>query len=191
MHVLPNPSPARVRIGTFNVNGKLPSQDLAMWVQGQISGASNPKGPQYIPPLPDVSPFKVEDPTSSPLDRAVSDLAVADKNDASSLKESIHTSVSHASDSTLVQHGPETTAQKGPDAALEQSEPDGVDKSANIMQGDPDVIVLGFQELDLSTGALLYSTETTREDAWFSAAMAGLGEKAEHYEKVSFIYVLS
>lgn len=162
-----------------------------MWVQGQISGASNPKGPQYIPPLPDVSPFKVEDPTSSPLDRAVSDLAVADKNDASSLKESIHTSVSHASDSTLVQHGPETTAQKGPDAALEQSEPDGVDKSANIMQGDPDVIVLGFQELDLSTGALLYSTETTREDAWFSAAMAGLGEKAEHYEKVSFIYVLS
>lgn len=49
---------------------------------------------------------------------------------------------------------------------------------------DPDLIVLGFQELDLSTGALLYYTETTREDAWFVAAMAGLGEKAEAYEKV-------
>jgi inositol polyphosphate 5-phosphatase INPP5B/F len=50
---------------------------------------------------------------------------------------------------------------------------------------DPDLIVLGFQELDLSTGALLYSTETTREDAWFNAVLAGLGEKAVQYEKVS------
>ena len=50
---------------------------------------------------------------------------------------------------------------------------------------DPDVIVLGFQELDLSAGALLYSTETTREDAWLNAVLAGLGEKAVEYEKVS------
>ena len=52
----------------------------------------------------------------------------------------------------------------------------------------PDLIVLGFQELDLSAGALLYSTETTREDAWFTAIMAGLGEKAELYEKVGSFY---
>ena len=50
---------------------------------------------------------------------------------------------------------------------------------------DPDMIVLTFQELDLSAGALLYSTETTREDAWFTAAMAGLGEKATMYTKVT------
>ncbi len=50
---------------------------------------------------------------------------------------------------------------------------------------DPDILVLAFQELDLSAGALLYSSEKTREDAWFTAAMAGLGEKAELYEKVS------
>ena len=50
--------------------------------------------------------------------------------------------------------------------------------------GDADVIVLGFQELDLSTEALLYSTSTAREDAWCEAVFAGLGEKAVLYEKV-------
>ncbi len=49
---------------------------------------------------------------------------------------------------------------------------------------DPDILVLGFQELDLSTEALLYSTKTTREDAWCTAVFAGLGEKAVLYEKV-------
>ena len=49
---------------------------------------------------------------------------------------------------------------------------------------DPDMLVLGFQELDLSTGALLYSSETTREEAWCTAVFAGLGEKAVLYEKV-------
>jgi phosphatidylinositol-bisphosphatase len=52
---------------------------------------------------------------------------------------------------------------------------------------DPDILVLGFQELDLSTEALLYSTKTLREEAWTSAIFAGLGEKAEMYEKVSII----
>ena len=49
---------------------------------------------------------------------------------------------------------------------------------------DPDLLVLGFQELDLSTEALLYSTKTVREDAWCTAVFAGLGEKAVLYEKV-------
>lgn len=53
--------------------------------------------------------------------------------------------------------------------------------------GLPDMLVFGFQELDLSAGALLYSTEKTREEAWFTAIMAGLGEKAESYEKVSYL----
>jgi hypothetical protein len=47
------------------------------------------------------------------------------------------------------------------------------------------MLVLGFQELDLSTEALLYSTGTTREDAWCMAVFAGLGEKGVLYEKVS------
>jgi phosphatidylinositol-bisphosphatase len=49
---------------------------------------------------------------------------------------------------------------------------------------DPDLLVLGFQELDLSTEALLYATRTLREDAWVSAILAGLGEKGILYEKV-------
>jgi phosphatidylinositol-bisphosphatase len=49
---------------------------------------------------------------------------------------------------------------------------------------DPDVYVLGIQELDLSTEALIYSLGTAREDAWCRAVFASLGEKAEKYEKV-------
>jgi phosphatidylinositol-bisphosphatase len=51
---------------------------------------------------------------------------------------------------------------------------------------DPDMLVLGFQELDLSTEALLYSTGAMREDAWCLAIFAGLGEKAVLYEKVKY-----
>lgn len=50
--------------------------------------------------------------------------------------------------------------------------------------GDPDMLVFGFQELDLSTEALLYSTSSVREDAWCRAIFASLGEKATSYEKV-------
>lgn len=50
--------------------------------------------------------------------------------------------------------------------------------------GDPDLLVLGFQELDLSTEALLYTTTTLKEDEWLTAIFAGLGEKRVLYEKV-------
>lgn len=49
---------------------------------------------------------------------------------------------------------------------------------------DPDILVLGFQELDLSTEALLYTTSTLKEDEWLTAIFAGLGEKRVLYEKV-------
>lgn len=54
---------------------------------------------------------------------------------------------------------------------------------------DPDIFVLGFQELDLSTEALLYSTKTTREDAWCAAVLAGLGERAAGYRKAGFLFL--
>ena len=56
-------------------------------------------------------------------------------------------------------------------------------------EDDPDMLVLGFQELDLSAEALLYSTGTAREDAWCLAIFAGLGEKGALYEKVSLTRV--
>lgn len=55
----------------------------------------------------------------------------------------------------------------------------------SIDPDDPDLFVLAFQELDLSTEALLYSSSTTREDAWCYAIFAALGEKGVKYEKVS------
>jgi phosphatidylinositol-bisphosphatase len=55
----------------------------------------------------------------------------------------------------------------------------------------PDIFVLGFQELDLSTEALLYNVSTAREDAWCLALFAALGEKAILYEKVSTHIVVS
>ena len=49
---------------------------------------------------------------------------------------------------------------------------------------DPDIFVLGFQELDLSAEALIYYASTAKEDAWCHAIFAALGEKAIKYEKV-------
>jgi hypothetical protein len=46
--------------------------------------------------------------------------------------------------------------------------------------------VLAFQELDLSTEALIYYANTVREDAWSHAIFAALGEKVIKYEKVSY-----
>jgi phosphatidylinositol-bisphosphatase len=50
------------------------------------------------------------------------------------------------------------------------------------------LLVFGFQELDLSTEALIYSTGTAREDAWCLAIFAALGEKGVKYEKVTTIH---
>lgn len=44
--------------------------------------------------------------------------------------------------------------------------------------------VLGFQELDLSTEALIYSYTTTREEMWTEAIFAALGEVRSQYTKV-------
>ena len=63
-----------------------------------------------------------------------------------------------------------------------EDEPKRLDANSD----DPDVFALGFQELDLSTEALLYSSNTIREDAWTVAILAALGEKAVKYEKVCY-----
>ncbi|KAJ7753891.1 DNase I-like protein [Mycena olivaceomarginata] len=110
----------RVRIGTFNVNGNLPSQDLSPWVGGN----GNAPAPISDEPKPEAAP-------------APSRVVLGEK--------------------------------------------DSVDADA-----DPglDLLVLGFQELDLSTEALIYSTSTLKEEAWCTAAFAALGARAELYEKL-------
>ncbi|KAF8888850.1 Endonuclease/exonuclease/phosphatase [Infundibulicybe gibba] len=143
----------RIRVGSFNVNGQLPSQDLSVWVRGSRPAAGNP----IIPPLKQVSPLSLGEVASDPLEKVQAPAGTGEtKNDRAP---------SLASVSTLV------------------NPTDPSDASQTDM--DPDVFVLGFQELDLSTEALIYSTSTTREDAWCMAVFASLGEKAIMYEKVA------
>ena len=49
---------------------------------------------------------------------------------------------------------------------------------------EPDLLVVALQEVDQSTEALFYTTNPAREDAWMTAILAALGEKADKYEKV-------
>ncbi|KAJ6625186.1 DNase I-like protein [Mycena sp. CBHHK59/15] len=117
-----------VRIGTFNVNGNLPSQDLSSWIRNGTSA--------FIPLLQDISPLSIGE-------------VARDRFESSA---------------------PSLTST--------------VEMEKNT-ETDPDLLVLGFQELDLSTEALLYTTSTFKEDAWCTAAFAALGERAVLYEKLA------
>lgn len=48
----------------------------------------------------------------------------------------------------------------------------------------PDVLVFAFQELDLSTEALIYTTGTLKEEQWCTAIFAALGEHQIAYSKI-------
>lgn len=69
-------------------------------------------------------------------------------------------------------------------AAASLDRPQGARSEEPEQDGAPDLLVLGFQELDLSTGALLYTTETTREDAWTRAVLRALAPSGVSYAKV-------
>lgn len=89
--------------------------------------------------------------------------------DAVSVDSTPSSLAENTSSDTLVVGAPQKT-----NCGIERVDPDP----------DPDILVLGFQELDLSVEALLYSVSTVREDAWCTAAFAALGEKGDMYEKV-------
>ncbi|KAG1740451.1 DNase I-like protein [Suillus paluster] len=125
-----------IRTGTFNVNGKMPSQDLSPWLRPTKHESENSG---WISPLKSISPLDIP---SDPIDEQV----------ASSL-------------------GAVTLA--------------GESLNNDVIASDPDLLVLGFQELDLSTEALIYATSAVREDAWVEAIFAGLGEKGILYEKIA------
>ncbi|KAI6126805.1 DNase I-like protein [Pisolithus sp. B1] len=125
----------RLRLGSFNANGKIPSQDLSPWLRGL--SAKNSIGQPWISPLEPLSPLELL--CDSPSEEE-------DKDDPL---------IKLFTNNTLDMKG-----------------------------GDPDVFVLGFQELDLSTEALLYATSSTKEEMWTTAIFAGLGEKGILYEKL-------
>lgn len=127
-----------IRTGTFNVNGKMPSQDLSPWLR-PTKCDSEKSG--WISPLESISPLDI---LSNLTD------GQATSNLGASSATSAHASLNN-----------------------------------DVKVSDPDLLVLGFQEMDLSTEALLYATSTVKEDAWVEAILAGLGERAILYEKLA------
>ncbi|KAF7343256.1 Inositol polyphosphate 5-phosphatase OCRL-1 [Mycena venus] len=132
----------KIRIGTFNVNGSLPSQDLSSWV----GGSANQMDP-FIPPLKDISPLSMGEVAKNPFESPAP--------------------------------APIPESEPKP-AALGEKDPVHTDAESG-----PDLLVLGFQELDLSAEALLYTTSTSKEEAWYTAVFAALGPQAELYEKLA------
>jgi len=66
-----------------------------------------------------------------------------------------------------------------------QVSPEATDKDT----GEPDILIFGFQEVDLSAGALLYSSSTALEEAWTHTIVTSLGEHAHTYVKVALLLV--
>ena len=125
----------KIRLGTFNVNDKLPSQDLSTWI-GTTTHT-------LIPPTGGMTALSSEG--------IVKETGDPDLRSSSAYRDGVH--------------------------EIDHLDPDPYS----------DMFVLGFQELDLSTEALIYSTNTLREDAWCRAVFAALGERAILYDKVPYV----
>ncbi|TPX35138.1 hypothetical protein SmJEL517_g02381 [Synchytrium microbalum] len=50
---------------------------------------------------------------------------------------------------------------------------------------DPDILVIGLQEMDLTTEAHMLLTDSTKDSLWTKAVVDGLGEKGGQYSKVA------
>ncbi|KAK7460941.1 hypothetical protein VKT23_008869 [Stygiomarasmius scandens] len=191
-----------LRIGTFNVNGKMPSQDLSTWVRSSFK--ENEGSPVFLPPLNKISPFSIGD--KNPIDQqdslkpssssfsyssTASTNAVRSPSPSSSsfsAAPSVFTVTPSSTTTTPTEKSvPPSPASSTSSPICVKSEPDLVPtlSADETNPSDPDMLILGFQELDLSTEALLYSTSTAREDAWCTAIFAALGEKGEVYEKLA------
>ncbi len=68
----------RIRVGTFNVNGKFPSQDLSAWVRREeprtAAAASAFTG---IPPLKEISPLSLGEHQKVPIEGTISKYCLA------------------------------------------------------------------------------------------------------------------
>ncbi|KDQ56675.1 hypothetical protein JAAARDRAFT_194649 [Jaapia argillacea MUCL 33604] len=166
----------KIRIGTFNVNGKMPSQDLSPWVRGIEPSRRSPADMNALPPLKPISPLSLGDvPVLERHD--LSDQKTAGDMDIKSIRSQVSNTTNTMSSASTTSFSTTTTVVANPPAAKANN--------SRAEGSDPDMLVLGFQELDLSAEALLYSTKVTREDAWCDAVLAGLGEKAALYDKLA------
>ena len=141
----------------------MPSQDLSAWIQGSTSSLPS------LPPLKNPSPLSLGEIVKNAFDWSKHWLI----NSACTWLTTVLSSSASPSTSSSSPSRGEQENKKIP-LRVDTDDPD-----------DPDILVLGFQELDLSTEALIYYTSTVREDAWCHAIFAALGEKAIKYEKAS------
>ncbi|KAF8189146.1 Endonuclease/exonuclease/phosphatase [Mycena galopus ATCC 62051] len=152
----------RIRIGTFNVNGNPPSQDLSPWVGGSAFGSEKDNTSFVIKPLPDISPLSIG-------------MGGGAKEERDPFEDTNAPTPTPTPGTTPQPTVPAPSLDEQDVSASADSESDST----------PDLLVLGFQELDLSAEALIYSTSTVREDAWCAAAFAALGARAVGYEKLA------
>jgi inositol polyphosphate 5-phosphatase INPP5B/F len=163
------------------VNGKMPSQDLSTWIGEKLSLPVTDVPSNLIPPLKEISPLSMDGLIVNPLFKKGVDLSLADGNVRGSLSELAQWRLKVQIKADQSDFRTTQVILSRPTALSAYTKIEPVDKGH---PEDVDLIVLGFQELDLSTEALLYSTTTLREDAWTSAALAALGEKGDRYDKV-------
>nr|GAT60061.1 DNase I-like protein [Mycena chlorophos] len=196
----------KIRIGTFNVNGNLPSQDLSTWLGTQPAQPYEMQSKAtFIPALsPLITDLKREgggiDDIMSPGSAAMSPgSTVMSPGSTTSPSEGAGrifgfgtptslvgalSLLSPASSSAPVVPSPLSTSTQPPAIANATSPTSPVSSStlspstptAPLVADPPDMLVLGFQELDLSTEALLYANSTAREEAWMEAIYAALGQ---------------
>ncbi|KAF8273650.1 Endonuclease/exonuclease/phosphatase [Lactarius quietus] len=93
-------------------------------------------------------------------------------------------------DGALSPHDTQNDKHRHSTSLSEEPSPDGISalpldgKGDNTMP-EQDLLVVALQEVDQSTETLFYTTSPAREDAWITAILAALGEKAEKYQKLA------
>lgn len=65
----------------------------------------------------------------------------------------------------------------------------GTEGQGQASTPEADMFIMGFQEIDHSTEAFFNFAGGAREEAWTTAILAALGDRAERYEKVNFLIV--
>lgn len=174
----------RLRIGTFNVNGKLPSQNLSSWLFGSSGGqiaiagstiAENQafkdaisKHSSLMPQSPN-PPSIVSTPASEKLPVEHQPYPISDSSSIVTSAASSSLTLDALDNETL---GPSSPPTSTPSLPEEYSDL-------------PDLFILGFQEVDLSTESLIYRTSSAREEAWGAAIFEALGKFADQYIKVN------
>ncbi|KZV85961.1 DNase I-like protein [Exidia glandulosa HHB12029] len=173
----PGSSEIRLRICSYNVNGQNPPtreeavKALGSWIRTQ------PPGRARADSLPPSETSTVLASETSSIDTKVSDTTPP------------ATPKPPTRGATLPAPGKvDGTNVTVPDIVrVDSPTPIGHRASVTKDETEPDILVVGFQELDLSTEALLYREDPAREEAWTAAIIEALGQRSDgdQYIKVA------